>query len=125
MILKRVMNLQTVNGFIYSKNRDTPFADEETRLQVPHLDALYQRAQVKYHMDSIKGPFQDFQILINNNYEASNCFLWQGNLWIKDANYNKACDCFQTAKKVAMTNNDRQEADKMIITYCSPKNNYR
>lgn len=121
----KVMSLQKHGDAIITYNTNTPYADEEARAQVPYYDALYQRAQVKYCMDSLKGAFIDFQTLIDNNYEGkSNCILWQGTIYIKSGKIDKACDCFDKAKQFALNEDNRKEADEMIKTYCGiPKNN--
>lgn len=120
------MSLQTHGSFIFTLNEDSPFADEEARAQVPYNDALYQRAQVKYFMDSLKSSFIDFQTLVDNNYEEkSNCLLWQGTIYIRSGKTDKACTYFDNAKQVALTNSDINEADKMIATYCRKTNNNR
>jgi tetratricopeptide (TPR) repeat protein len=100
-------------------NQNMPYDNEEVRGQVPYLEALYERAIAKYHMDSIKSSFSDFQVCIDNNYEASNCALWQGNLWYKIGKKNKACDGYRKAKELAMEADDIKEADIMIDTYCN------
>jgi tetratricopeptide (TPR) repeat protein len=121
----KVMTLQSHGDFIITYNRDSPFADEEARAQVPYNDALYERAQVKFYMDSLKSSFQDFQTLINSNYEKSNCMVWQGTIWIKDGKPDRACEYFEKAKQLAQTDYDKQEAEEMIKTYCRTTNNNR
>ena len=122
----KVMDLQTHGDVILTFNKDVPYANEEIRAQVPYYDALYQRAQVKYHLDSIKSSFSDFQILVDNNYEnKSNCIVWQGTIWIKSSRNDKACEYFQRAKSVATTDEDRQDTDEYIKEYCSQTNNNR
>lgn len=75
---RKIMAMQTKNGFIIKWNQDSPFVSEELKAEVPYNDALYQQAQVKFDMDSMQSSFIDFQILLNNNYEEkSNCLLWQ------------------------------------------------
>ncbi|WP_158638415.1 tetratricopeptide repeat protein [Panacibacter ginsenosidivorans] len=110
----RVISLQTHGDAIITYNDKLPYSREEDRTQVDYFDALYQRAQVKFYMDSIKSSFADFQILIDNNYVMkSNCILWQGTLYIKSGNKSKACDYFQKAKELG-----DEEANEMIDTYC-------
>jgi len=122
----KVMDLQTHDDVILTFNKDMPYADEEVRAQVPYYDALYQRAQVKYHMDSIKSSFLDFQVLVDNNYEEkSNCIVWQGTIWVRNGSKDKACEYFQRAKSVATTDEDRRDADEYIKEYCSQTNNNR
>lgn len=116
----KVLSLQSVGNFRIKFNSNTPVADDVARTQVPYNDALYQRAIVKYYMDSVRSSFIDFQSLIDDNDgQKSNCILWQGTLWIKVGKTEKACEYFQKAKKFANTTNDKQEADEMIKTYCS------
>jgi tetratricopeptide (TPR) repeat protein len=122
----RVMNLQKHGDIIITLNKDTPYADEEAKAQVQYNDALYQRAQVNYHMDSLRSAFLDFKVLIDNNYsEKSNCLVWQGTIWVRDGKNEKACESFQKAKAVAITLEDSQEADDYIKEYCLQTNNNR
>ncbi len=122
----KVMALQTHGSFIMTYNQDSPFADEEAKAQVPYNDALYQRAQVKYFMDSLKSSFIDFQTLVDNSYEEkSNCVLWQGTIYLRSSKTDKACEYFGKAKQFALIDDDRNEADKMLKTYCGRTNNNR
>ena len=122
----KIMALQTQGDFILTYNKDVPYADEETKAQVSYNDALYQTAQVKYFMGSLKSSFIDFQILVDNNYEEkSNCVLWQGTIYEKSGNTDEACRCFDKAKQFASTEGDRKEADEMIKTYCGQNTNNR
>jgi tetratricopeptide (TPR) repeat protein len=115
----KVMTLQTLKNYAITFNKDIPHADEQTRTQVPYYDALYQRAQVKYLMDSLKSSFIDFQTLIDNNYEEkSNCTLWQGTIYIKNNESEKACEYFDKAKQFALSDIDRNQAGEMIKAYC-------
>jgi|GEM_PF-1650500 len=122
----KVMALQTDGDFVITYNKDLPYADDETRTQVPYNDALYQRAQVKYFMDSLRSSFTDFQRLVDNNYEEkSNCMSWQGTIYIKSGMTNEACEYFFKAKQFALSDEDRKDAEEMIKTYCGQKNNNR
>lgn len=119
-----IISLQTHGNYIVKLNEELPYAEAKT--QIPYNDALYQRAIVKAEMDSIKSSFLDFQTLIENKYsEASNCLLWQGILWIKIKEPEKACDYFRKAKERALSNNESLEADRMINSYCQMPNNNR
>lgn len=121
----RVMALQTVGGFTVSYNPNMPFAGEEVKAGVPYMDALYQAAQVKFHMDSSQSSFKDFQTLVENNYEQkSNCILWQGTILYSIRKQEKACEYFQRAKAIAVNDDEKNEADLMISTYCN-ETNYR
>lgn len=122
----QVMTLQRLGDFIITYNEDFPFASEEARAQVPYNDALYQRAQVKYHMDSLKSSFQDFFTLVEDSYnEKSNCLLWLGTILYRSRKPEKACEYFEKAKAVAFTEVEKQDADLMIETYCNKTNSNR
>jgi tetratricopeptide (TPR) repeat protein len=115
----KVLALQTFEGGIISKNVNTPYADEITRGQVAYEDALFQKAQVEFYLDSLKSSFNYFQKLVENNYEEiSNCILWQGTIFVKTGDLDKACLYFETANRVAISDDDRNEANEMITTYC-------
>ena len=118
---EKVISLHTLGGgnIIFTYNQDSPLASEEAKMQVPYYDVLYQMAQVKYFMDSLKSAYKDFQTLIANNYEEkSNCLLWQGTIWHAGGDSSKACDFFNRAKTVALNQEDIDEANKMLATYC-------
>jgi tetratricopeptide (TPR) repeat protein len=122
----KVISLQTYGDYVLTENPNTPFASDEARMQVACNDALYQRAQVKFYMDSLKSSFQDFQMLINDNYEQkSNCIVWQGTIWVRNGDKDKACEYFQKAKATATTGEDKKEADDFIKDYCQATNNNR
>jgi tetratricopeptide (TPR) repeat protein len=92
---------------------------EEILGEVSYNDALYERAQVKFYMDSTKSSFNDFQVLLDTFYpEKSNCLLWQGALCLKQKQTDSACYYFKESKQTALTPDDKQQADKMIIIYC-------
>ncbi len=115
-----VMDLQTNGNYIITFNKDMPYASDEVRTQVPYYDALYQRSQAKFYMDSLKSSFLDFQTLIDNNYEEkSNCILWQGTILVAYSKNEKACEYFERAKSLAADEGDIKEADKFIRQYCS------
>ena len=110
----KTMALQTINGAVVTYNGNSPFSKEEDRTQASFLDALYQRAQVKFYMDSVSSSFKDFQALVDNNYkDKGNCILWQGTLLIKIGKKDQACKYFNKAKQLG-----DEEADLMINTYC-------
>ncbi len=122
----KVIALQTYGDFVITYNKDLPYPDEETRTQVSYNEALYQRAQVKYFMDSLRSSFTDFQRLVDDNYEEkSNCMSWQGTIYIRSGNTDKACDYFFKAKQFALNDEDRNDAEDMIKTYCWQTNNNR
>jgi len=118
---KIIASQQNSGPFKYVPNPNSPFAKEEDRAFVSYYEALYQRAQVKYHMDSVQSSYRDFTELIENYYEVSNCYLWQGTLWMRAGNREKACERFDKATIYARTEEDRQEADRMTKEYCAAK----
>ena len=120
----KVLSLQTIGDFVYTENPNTSFASDEARMQVPYNDALYQRAQIKFYMDSLRSAFKDFQTLVNSDYQKSNCLAWQGTIWIRNGNKDKACEYFERAKQTASSEEDKQDANDFIKTYCQNKNNH-
>ena len=122
----KVMSLQTFGNIIMTYNQDSPIADEEARAQVPYDDALYQRAQIKYFLDSLASSFADFQTLVERGYqEKCSCILWQGTIYVRSGKPDKGCEYFAKAKQFALTDDDKKEADEMIKTYCEQINNNR
>ncbi len=119
----RLIDLQTIGDFVYTENSNSPFASEESKYQVSYYDALYQRAQVYFYLDMVKESFQDFNNLIANNYqEKSNCYLWQGSMWLNSGDTLKACDCFTKSKQFANRPDLEKEAEKFIATNCVKHN---
>ncbi|HEU4859655.1 MAG TPA: tetratricopeptide repeat protein [Chitinophagaceae bacterium] len=118
----KIMSLHpTRRGLIFIPNPNSPFASEVDQMWVPYNDALLEGAIAKYYMDSIKSSFNDFQALIDINYQKSNSLLWQGMLWIKNGENDKACEAFIMATQAASTNFDKDQADNMIDNYCQKK----
>ncbi len=106
------------SGIVMTINPDSPAASEEDRTKVLYNDAFYQRAIVKVYMDSIESSYQDFQTLIDVNYEKTFCTIWQGDIWHIVGNDEKACRFVQRARRLAKSEEEIKEADKMIKEYC-------
>lgn len=117
-----IMQRHRQGDFIINYNADLPFADEETRFQVQYEDALYQRAIVKYEMDSLLSSFDDFRWLIAQVYEEkSNCLLWLGDIYLRYGKNAKACASFEEALLCAKTDDEKKEANQMIEGNCKEK----
>jgi tetratricopeptide (TPR) repeat protein len=115
----RVIDLQGGENISITSNNQLPYASEETNAQVPRFDVLYQRAQTKFYMDSLRSSFIDFQTLVDYDYsEKSNCILWQGTILFKGGKPERACVYFNNAKAAAQTREDSSDADDMIKLYC-------
>jgi tetratricopeptide (TPR) repeat protein len=113
-----ILSDKPTSGIIITINPNSPAATEEDRTKVPYNDALYQRAIVKVYMDSIKSSYRDFQTLIDANYEKAFCTIWQGDIWHMIGNDEKACKFMQRARRLAISEEEIKEADKMIKEYC-------
>lgn len=115
----KVMSLQTKGNYIITYNDQLPYASEETKAQVPYNDALYKRAQVKYFMDSLKSSFTDFQRLVDDDYEEkSNCMTWQGVIYVVSGYKETGCEYFFKARQYATNDEDSNNAQELINTYC-------
>jgi tetratricopeptide (TPR) repeat protein len=118
----KIIELKGPGPVIVEINENFRDNSEESRSEIPYSDALYQRAQTKYLMDSLQSSFWDFQYLIDNNYEErSNCLLWQGDIYIRSGKKEKGCSMFQRAREVAKNNYDIEEANRMITANCNSK----
>ena len=95
-------------------NPKRPFATEEDRSQVPQTTVLFERAKVKYFMDSFNSSFIDFKFCLQNNYQVSKSYLWIGTIFIRTGDKVKGCDFYQKAK---FWGDD--EAEKMIKGNCN------
>ena len=98
---------------------NTLFSEEEDRAQVSITEALYERGQILYKLDSLDKANKDFTGLISSNYEKSSCFLWLGLIWIKQGNESKACEMFNQAKHFALTEQEKEEAKRFITDNCN------
>lgn len=122
----KVMSLQTKGSYIITNNDQLPYASDETKAQVPYNDALYQRAQVKYFMDSLKSSFIDFQRLVDADYEEkSNCMTWQGVIYVVGGYKETGCEYFIKARQFATNTEDKNNAQQLIDTYCDPQTQKR
>jgi tetratricopeptide (TPR) repeat protein len=122
----QVMSMQRKGDYIINSNSNSPFANDYDKAQVFYFDALYQRAQSEFHLDSLKKAYIDFQILIDNEYsEKVNCLLWQGTIFLRAGNVERACTIFYNASNMATDESDKVDIEKMLITYCKKGNNNR
>lgn len=113
-----ILSGKPTNGIIITINPDSAAANEEDKTKVPYSDAVYHRAMTKVYMDSLQSAYRDFQTLIDANYEKVFCTIWQGDIWHILGNNEKACRFMQRAKRLATSEEERKEADKMIKEYC-------
>lgn len=116
--LNKLTTLIPHEGYTAIININSPYADEETRGQVPYDDVLYQLAQVKFYVDSLESSFSDFQLLIGNNYKKCSCLLWQGAILVKRGETDSACTVFKSAKQFAVSNVEKQQSNEMTTVYC-------
>jgi len=91
---------------------------EVSKGNVSYFDALYLRAQTKYYMDSLPSSYKDFRICIDNGKEVSNCYLWQGTIFVRAGKQQDACKYFEKAKQIANKKVEIEEADRMLRVYC-------
>jgi tetratricopeptide (TPR) repeat protein len=120
-----ILELKTpgTGQFIWNANPDSPFADEEARTQVDYYDALYQRAEVKFFMDSLLSSYRDFELLVNNEYKwAVFCILYQADIWHYSGDEEKACEYAHRARKFAITENEIKKVDDAQRSYCLKSN---
>lgn len=116
-----ILSRKPTSGIVMTINPKSPVATEEDRTKVSYNDAFYQRAIVKVYMDSIESSYQDFQTLIDINYEKVFCIIWQGDIWHIIGNDEKACRFMQRAMRLAKSEEEIKEAEDMIKEYCAKK----
>jgi len=114
----KVMSLQSRGNFIFTYNKNGIITNEEIRTQVDYYDALYQRAQMKYYMDSLTSSFNDFEILVDKQLRKSNCLIWMGLIYSKKGHNDKACEYFKKSRESAVSDDDIKDANNMIKTNC-------
>ena len=90
-----IISGKPTTAIVMTINPNSPGASEEDRTKVSYNEAFYQRAIVKVYMDSIESSYQDFQSLIDVNYEKVFCTIWQGDIWHIIGNDEKACRFMQ------------------------------
>jgi tetratricopeptide (TPR) repeat protein len=97
---------------------DTSYANGDPAIQVPFADAFFQRAQVKFYVDSLESAFSDFQILIGGDYKKGSCLLWQGAIYVKRGQIDAACKVFKEAKQFAATDVEIRQSNEATNVYC-------
>jgi tetratricopeptide (TPR) repeat protein len=94
----KVISLQPKESIVFIPNRNSQFISDADRLKVSYLEALFQRAQVEYFMDSLKSSFIDFKACIDNGFELTNeCYRWLGIIYIDSGLKEKGCESFNKA----------------------------
>jgi tetratricopeptide (TPR) repeat protein len=73
--LNIIFALQGDGPFSFVMNPNSPFATEEDKSQVQTMTVLFERAKVKFLMDSLKSSFIDFQTCLDNQYQMNKCHL--------------------------------------------------
>jgi tetratricopeptide (TPR) repeat protein len=96
--LNRICTLQGDGPYMVVMNPNSPFATEEDKSQVQTMTVLFERATVKYLMDSLKSSFIDFQTCLASQYQMNKCRLWMATIYIRSGDRKKGCDLYQTAK---------------------------
>jgi tetratricopeptide (TPR) repeat protein len=112
--LNQIRALQGDGPQLIFSNLGSRFASEENRDQVPVMTVLFERAKVKFFMDSLKSSFIDFRTCLDNQYEINKSRLWLGTIYIRTGNKAKGCDLYQQAK-----NFGDDEAGNLIKTNCN------
>ena len=113
----KVLDLQT-NGNarfqIFPNPLTQPDDDDPTNYNADYNDALYQRAMLRYQIDSLKPAFQDFNLLLADSYQISNTNLWLGAIMLRRNEISKAREYFNAGLNRAYTREDSAEAYKML-----------
>jgi tetratricopeptide (TPR) repeat protein len=113
----KVINLQLSGSFTMVLNKDMPTL--EARTQVQYNDALYQQAQMFYHLDSMDKSFLAFQKLVDRNFKyKTNCILWMGEVRIAMGMQDDGCKYFQQANLIATDKIDKDAAADLLSEYC-------
>jgi len=116
---QKVLDLHMIGNFQFELNKNSPFASDEAKFQVSYNDALYQKAQLEYELNNLKGSFEDFKRLVNEDYEKSNCFLWLGTIMLRQGKQTKALNYFNLSKKAATNKEDIDEANRLLRQFDS------
>ncbi|WP_425476390.1 tetratricopeptide repeat protein [Paraflavitalea speifideaquila] len=100
------------------KTQDTRYGGEGSKMQVNFNEAFFQRAQVKFYVDSLESAYADFQTLLVSNYKNASCLLWQGAILVKKGEQDSACPFFIKAKTLAATDVEIQQSNEAVSVYC-------
>ena len=115
----KVVNMHHIGGFIFELNKDAVFGTDEMKASISYNDALYQRAQVKYLLDSLGSARSDFLTVYNANYKRCQCLLWLGLISISQGDSTKGCKYFNLAKEWAINRDELEETKRRLKTYCN------
>lgn len=120
-----ILNLKTLGGgnIIFTLNPDNADIIEEAKYQVPYDDGIYGRAQARYFLDSLKSSYEDFERLINNNYEEKVfCILFQSDILHESGSDTTACQLAQWARKIAKKPSEIADCESTVKKYCEKIN---
>lgn len=92
---------------------------EEDKTNVSYHDALFQRAIVRFSMDSVQNSYRDFQTLIDANYKKVFCIIWQADIWHTTGNDEKACRFLQRARRLATSEEEIKAVAGMTKELCA------
>lgn len=99
--LNQLIAAKPVVGFEVKTN---PLWDKgKNRWTVFTTEAVFQRGDVKYHMDSLRSAYQDFQYCIDNGYEVARSHLFIGSIYMLNGNKEKGCSYYQKAAELGDT----------------------
>jgi tetratricopeptide (TPR) repeat protein len=105
---KYTLAMADYNKVLALKPSDIPYVD----------DALFQRAQVKFYVDSLESAYADLALLIDKSYKKASCLLWQGAIYVKKGEKAAACPFFIKAKELAATPIEIQQSNEAASVYC-------
>ena len=101
-------------------------SESKVKTPVEYYDVLFLKAQAEYYVDSFNAAFSNFQYLVDREYnEKSSCILWQGEIYRYLGKKDSACVYFSEAEKYALTLEDIDAAQKMLVQNCGGTNNNR
>ena len=119
--LNKLVGMQTQGDYIITFNKNFPNASEEMQWQVDYHEVLFQRAIVRYYMDSLRSASADLQACIDNQYRAGTCTIWKGLLWLRAGEKEKGCALFQKVFQEATDSAEKDLARSMIDSNCVKK----
>jgi lipoprotein NlpI len=71
------------------------FAAGDEIWKVPAIHIYYQRALIKYEMDSLKSSFDEFMLCAENGFEKARANFYMGNILKAFGKNEKACSYFK------------------------------
>lgn len=93
--LNRIISLKPKGQIEFIVN--PAYATGDDKWKVSTIAVLYQRALVKYGMDSLKSAYFDFKAALESGYETARCNVYIGSIFMASGQKEKGCEYYRQA----------------------------